>query len=145
MTIIFRHIWNLNIELVSEILSEWHQPILYCCYKWLVAKYQTATYSRLSTFWALTLALAHDTLMTCEETRPHFKKLYLAFHFRRQTRKTEYLFANSLQTLFTDNICWCVQAFREYDVNRTDSRWRPMTGSDRRISGNVVALIPRVT
>jgi hypothetical protein len=82
----------------------------------IVAKYQASTFSRL--FWALTLAVVHDRLLSCIEKRPHLQSLCLAFHFQREKRNAEYLFADCLQTrtklvckLFANTICRCVQAF----------------------------------
>lgn len=58
--IIFWQTSKQMIELASEILSEWQQPILKCCYKWSVAKHKASTYSPLRSFWALSLAVAHE-------------------------------------------------------------------------------------
>jgi hypothetical protein len=101
MEIMFLFFCKHNMKLVSEILSEWQQPIFKLLCKLLVGiKFQRIFYC------PFVFEVAHDRLMMCFETCPHLQTLNLAFHLQREARNTDiYLRDVCKRTNFLQNLC----------------------------------------
>lgn len=121
-----------KMELASQMLSTWHQPVLHCCYRPKVAKHQVPTCSRLPTWSSLDLATDRTSVLKTST----FLNSVPCFPFLVTNKKHRTDVCWSFENTGEPRILVCKQCLPTMSVGVCRLTWSPnFAKSLRRVSG----------